>query len=165
MKFSIEHTFQGVDRPSYEKLYFDEPFNVALCEAVNLDRELLKREETDGRLVREVKVAPRGRQIPAPIAKFMGGARIEYVEKIDYEFGAYRGEWQSISSLMTDKIRSQGTFRIEEAAAGVRRIVEGEISVKIFGVGKAIEGYVVDDIKRSYSEAAEFTRTWIAQRA
>lgn len=66
---------------------------------------------------------------------------------------------------MTDKIRSQGTFRIEEAAAGVRRIVEGEISVKIFGVGKAIEGYVVDDIKRSYSEAAEFTRTWIAQRA
>ncbi len=163
MKFRIEHEFQGISLPDYEKLYFDEPFNVALCEEVNLDRELLSFEHRGERLEREVKVSPRGRQIPKPIAKFLGGARIEYVEKLAYAFGSGQGTWQSISSLMTEKIDSRGTFAFQEIPGGVKRIVEGEIRVKVFGIGGTIESYIVDDVKKSYEDAAAFTRKWLAQ--
>lgn len=164
MKFRIEHEFHRIDLPEYEKLYFDEPFNIALCEEVNLDRELLSLEHHGDELEREVKVAPRGRQIPKPIAKFLGGARIEYVEKLRYTFGAGQGTWQSVSSLMTEKIDSRGTFQFEAVPGGVKRVVEGEIKVKVFGIGGTIEQYIVEDVKKSYEDAAAFTRKWLAGR-
>ncbi|MEO1481881.1 MAG: DUF2505 domain-containing protein [Myxococcota bacterium] len=162
MKFEIEHTFSGISLAAYERLYFDEPFNSALCEKVELDRELLKLEENGDALHREVKVSPRGREIPKPIAKFMGVSRIEYVEKIDYTFGSGRGTWLSVSSFMTDKIDSGGTIEMLDTGAGVKRIVAGEIKVKVFGLGKTIESFIVEDVKRSYQDAAAFTRDWIA---
>ncbi|MEM6732382.1 MAG: DUF2505 domain-containing protein [Myxococcota bacterium] len=165
MKFRIEHEFSGISLPDYEVLYFDEPFNEALCEEVNLERELLKLDRDGDKLARDVRVAPRGRQIPKPVAKFLGGARIEYVEKLQYTFGSYRGTWQSVSSLMTEKIQSSGTFTLEEASGGVRRIVEGEIKVKVFGLGGTIEQYIVEDVKKSYNDAATFTRKWLAQKS
>ncbi|MEM6533158.1 MAG: DUF2505 domain-containing protein [Myxococcota bacterium] len=162
MKFEIEHTFAGISLEAYERLYFDEPFNVSLCEKVKLDRELLVLNEDGDRLHREVKVSPRGREIPKPIAKFIGVSRIEYVEKIDYTFGTGSGTWLSVSSFMTEKIDSGGTIEMIAAGESVKRIVAGEIKVKVFGLGKTIESFIIEDVKKSYEDAAAFTRDWIA---
>lgn len=162
MKFRVEHSFE-IDPAAYEKLYFDEPFNEALCEAVDLERHLVKLDESDGKLVREVRVSPRGRQIPGPVAKLLGGKRIEYLERIQYTMGSMSGTWDSESSLMSDKIDSRGTFAFEGADGRTRRVVEGEIKVKIFGLGKTIEQFIVDDVKKSYDAAAEFTTKWLAK--
>jgi hypothetical protein len=82
MKFIAEHTFRGLSLADYEKLYFDEAFNIALCKAVNLDRTVVKREEKDGHLSRAVRVSPRDREIPGPLVKVLGSSRIEYTEHV-----------------------------------------------------------------------------------
>ncbi len=162
MKFEASHTFRDISLADYEKLYFDEEFNVALCKALNLDRSLIKREEKGTHLTRAVKVAPRDREIPGPVQKIMGTSRIEYTEHVEYDFGAYKGTWKSVSSVMTDKVDSSGTFRFEQAGDGVKRVIGGEIKVKVFGVGGVIERFIVADIEKSYEQAADFTRRWIA---
>lgn len=162
MKFEASHTFRGISLADYEKLYFDEDFNIALCKAVNLDRTLLKREEKGKHLSRSVKVSPRDREIPGPLVKVLGSSRIEYTEQVEYDFGSYKGTWKSISSVMTDKVESSGIFRLEQAGDGVKRVIEGDIKVKVFGVGGVIERFIVADIEKSYEQAADFTRRWIA---
>jgi hypothetical protein len=62
---------------------------------------------------------------------------------------------------MTDKVDSTGTFRFEPSADGVKRVIEGEIKVKVFGVGGVIERFIVADVEKSYEQAADFTRRWI----
>jgi hypothetical protein len=161
MRFKAEHTFRGIDLPTYEKLYFDESFNVELCKATKLDRTLVKRETVGSRLVRAVKVSPEGREIPGPVAAVLGSAKFEYTEHLDYELGKYAGKWRTEPFVLKDKILSSGTVAFAAVPGGVRRVVEGDIQVKIFGVGGVIERFVVSDVERSYGKAAEFTQAWI----
>lgn len=162
MHFRVEHTFTQIDLERYEALYFDEPFNIALCEAIDLRRELKTHELNARRLVRVVTVGPE-REIPPAAAGILKTNRIEYTEHIDYTFGQYQGTWKTVSSVLTDKVDSRGTFEFIATEGGVRRVVVGDIKVKLFGVGGVVEKFIVGDIERSYEKAATFTQSWIDQ--
>ena len=157
MKFRAEHEFTGISLDEYEQLYFDEGFNESLCKAVNLDRTLVSRAIEDRTIERAVKVGP-DREVPKPVAKVIGANKIEYTEHLKYTFGAHQGSWYTISSIMSDKVDTRGTFGFEELPDGVLRWVDGEIKVKIFGVGGLVEKFIVADIERSYQQAADFTQ-------
>lgn len=160
MHFKAEHRFRGISLKDFETLYFDEAFNEALCKSVKLHRTLLARQVGAGKLHREVRVAA-DREIPAPAAKILGGARIEYTEHLDYAVGSNRGTWKTISSLMTDKVDSSGTFAFREEHGQVVRTVEGDVNVKIMLVGRVVEQFIGADVERSYAQAAEFMQKWI----
>jgi hypothetical protein len=163
MKFRIEHVFAGIDLASYEQLYFDEPFNIGMCQATKLGRDVVKRDSTAKHLSRVVRVTPE-RDIPAPVAKVLGGSRIEYVENIEYDWGSNRGTWRTDSSILSDKIACGGTLGFEARSNGVLRWLEGEIKVKIFGIGGIVERFVVADIEKSYEQATAFMRKWIVEK-
>ncbi|MBI5508530.1 MAG: DUF2505 family protein [Deltaproteobacteria bacterium] len=160
MKFRAEHSFRGISLADYEQLYFNEDFNAALCKAVKLARALEKRDLKDGKLSRVVRVGP-DREIPPPVAKLLGASRIEYTEHLTYTFRSYNGVWHTVSSVFTDKIDSRGTFGFSAVKDGVTRVVEGDIKVKVFGIGGVIERFIVADVERSYKDAAQFTQRFI----
>ena len=162
MKFRVEHTFRGISLETYEKLYFDEPFNVALCEAVKLARSVIKLENDDKTFHRIVKVGP-DRDIPKPVAKVLKADRIEYEEHNTYTFGTYKGEWKTIPMMLANKVKSAGTYSFTQKGDDVLRIVEGDIDIKILGVGGMIEKFICADVERSYDDAARFTQQWIDQ--
>lgn len=164
MKFSVEHVMQGVSLLEYETLYFDEDFNVALCQSVSLQRELLERTLQDNHIHRAVRVGAQ-REIPKPVAKILGSDRIEYVEHVEYTMGSFFGHWHTISSLLTDKITSEGTFKFVAEGHNVKRIVDGEVCVKIFGLGSVIEKHIIADVEQSYAQAAAFTNRWLQSHA
>ncbi len=161
MKFKSEYTFRGIDLNDYEKLYFNEDFNIELCATLKLARELVDLKADDNQIVRVVKVGP-DRTLPGPVAKIVGSDRIDYEEHIRYTFGSYKADWHTVSSVMTDKIDSRGTVEFKKAGSdGVTRIVSGEIKVKIFGVGKVVEKVIVAETEKSYADAGGFTQAWI----
>jgi hypothetical protein len=162
MKFDIEHTF-AVSAADYEKLYFDEPFQKALCDAVKLGREVLKFERNGDKIIRHVRVAP-ARELPAPVAKVLGGKAFSYVEELEFEAGKGRGKWRTVPNIFPEKVVTDGT--IEFVAVGpssCKRIVRGEIEVKVFGIGGIIERFVGGEVEKSYGDAAAFTSKWIAE--
>lgn len=161
MKFRAAHIIHDVSLADYEQLYFDEAFSIALCKTVQLRRQLISRQLDGSRLQRVVCVGPQ-REIPAPVAKVLGAERIEYTEHIDYSFGSFAGRWHTVSSVMPDKVQSFGSFSFAAQGAHVLRVVEGEINVKVFGLGKIIERFIVADVEKSYAQAAAYTNTYLA---
>lgn len=163
MKFRAEHHYPGISLPEYEALHYDEPFNIALCAAVKLERTVLKNERAGATLTRVVKVSP-DRTLPGPVAKVVGAKKIEYTEHTEYGWGTYRGRWHVDSSLMPDKIECKGTIGFTARDGGVARWVEGEVNVKLFGLGGIVERFIIADTEKSYADAAAFTRRWIAEQ-
>ncbi|MBJ80507.1 MAG: hypothetical protein CMH60_04240 [Myxococcales bacterium] len=163
MNFQLEHLFRNISLEDFEKLYFDEDLNVALCKEVNLGRDVQERDITDEHIKRVIKVSP-DRQIPAPVAKVIGGQKLEYTEYLNYKWGSLKGEWKTVSSIMSDKIDTKGTFSFVETPQGVRRLVDGHVKVKVFGVGKIVETLVVADVKKGFEDAANFTQKWINEK-
>jgi hypothetical protein len=162
MKFKVEHAFSGITPDEYEKLYFDEAFNDELCKAVELERTLIKKDVKGKHLSRAVKVSPK-REIPAPAAKILGSSKLEYTEYVEYDLGSFKGTWKTVSAIMSDKIESGGTFQFTKKGDGIVRVLDGDIKVKIFGVGGVVEKFIVMDVEKSYDRAAEFTRRWLAR--
>ena len=161
MKFAIEHPFTGVDLPAYEALYFDEPFNEALCAKLGLQRTVNKLTRTGARLQRVCRIVPQ-REIPAPEAKLMGDGHLVYTETLDYSWGSMGGTWKTVTDLLPDKVLCAGNFAfVGQAGGGVMRRIDGEVKVKIFAVGGMIERFIVADVERSYAAAATFTQAWI----
>lgn len=160
MKFTAEQTFTGITLEEYEQLHFSEEFQIALCNAVKLARRLDKRDDDGKHLSRIVSVGP-DREIPPAAKKILKADRIEYAEHLEYDWGSYKGTWRTISSIMTDKVDAHGTFSFKAVPNGVLRSVEGEVAVKLFGIGSVVEKFVVADIQKSYQEAGEFTQKWI----
>ena len=160
MHFSVRHTFRGISREEYEQLYFDESFNEALCSAVKLARDVQSIDRSDAHIARVVKVGP-DRQVPKPVAKILKADRIQYAEHLDYKFGSFKGTWRTIPDILANKVVSEGTFAFQEANGGVLRVVDGEIKVKILGVGGVVEKFIVGDVEKSYEDAARFTQRWI----
>ena len=164
MKLRIEHVHRGIDLAGYEELYFDEPFQIALGEAVKIDRELLRLDRRSERIVRHVRVQPQ-REIPAPVAKLLGGKRLAYTEELEYEVGRYHGIWRIVPAVLADKIAIGGTIDFEVAAGGVKRVLAGVIDVTLFGLGGLVEKVVVSNVVKSYDDAAAFTAQWLTARA
>jgi hypothetical protein len=162
MKFRVEHIIPNISLEAFETLFFDEPFNIALCQAVNLARTLESRTVEGGRLERATRIGP-DREIPGPVAKVLGTNKFEYTEHIDYVLGSFKGAWKTVPAMMADKVESAGTFSFVARGKDVARVVEGDVKVKIFGLGSVIERFVVADVERSYDQAAEFTRQWLAK--
>jgi hypothetical protein len=160
MKFKVEHVFRGISLADYEALYLDEPFNIAVCKDVELDREVVKRELKGKHLTRVVKCAPR-REIPGPAAAIIGASKLEYTEYLEYDMGSNKGTWKTVSGILSDKIESAGTFSFAQKGGGVARILEGEVKVKIFGLGGVVEKFIVSDVEKSYDKVATFTQKWI----
>lgn len=160
MNFDVSHHIPGMDVAAFERLYFDEPFNAAMCHALGLGRRLLRLEAQGDRILREVEVTP-DRQMPAVMRKVLGDRAIAYTETMEYTMGEGQGTWRTASNLMADKITSDGSLYVRAAAGGgVERRVTGHVTVSIFGLGKAIEKLIVADVIDSYKRAAAFASAY-----
>lgn len=164
MQFRATHVFAGISAAAFEALYFDEAFNDALCRHARLKRTLVSLTRDGNVLRRAVRIVPE-RTLPAPAAKLLGTEHFGYVEHVSYTYGALRGSWRIEPAVLADKVKSAGTlhFEPEPEADGVRRVVAGDVAVKIFGLGGTIERFVVADVQKSYDEAATFTAQYLTQ--
>ena len=164
MHFRVEHHYEGISLEEYESLHFDEPFNIALCEAVSLRRTLVKREVVEGVLSRVVKLFPE-RTVPAPVVALLGVEKMEYDEVTRYEVGSWRGTWRMEPAMFGDLFVSSGGFEFHALdERRVSRVFYGDLDVRIWGIGGWIEKVIIADIVRSYELAGEFTQRYIADQ-
>lgn len=164
MKFHADHVIEGISLADYGNLYFEEDFNVKLCLAVRLGRELLEYRRDGNHIFRRTMVHPQDREIPSPVAKVLGQSHFSYVEELTMDLDTNQGSWRTIPTLLPDKVDTRGTLRFLDAGGNARRIVDGEIDVKVFGIGRIIEKFICADAEKSYAAAAEFARRYVAER-
>jgi uncharacterized protein DUF2505 len=156
----VEHAFTGVTRARFEDLFFDEAFNTALGVKLRLGRRVLRFERTADRVVRHVRCEP-DHDPDSPAKQVFGSSRASFVEELEYDLRSHRGRWRTIPNMFTDRVRNAGTLEIDELADGVRRVVRGEVVVKLFGFGRLVEKMIVAEIEKSYATTAAFTTEWL----
>jgi hypothetical protein len=162
MQISIDHTF-AIAPAEYATLYFDEDFQKALCASVKLGRTLLRLDRTPERIVRHVRCEP-VREVPAPLAKLMGGAPFHYVEELAFDLTNHEGTWRVVPSLVPDRVDASGRLFFTPSGSGVTRSVRGGVTVSVFGIGAIAEKFVVAEVLKGYEAASDFTRRHLEGR-
>ncbi|MFT3695511.1 MAG: DUF2505 family protein [Kofleriaceae bacterium] len=111
--------------------------------------------------MRHVRYEPH--QAPGSEAKqAFGESRASFLETLDYDPRTRTGRWATIPNLFPERVSNQGTIAFLDDGTGTKRVVTGDVSVKLFGFGGRVEKIIVREIQKNYEASAAFTRDWLA---
>lgn len=162
MKLFIDQIFTGTHLDHFEETYFSEEFNTAIAREIGLkERKLVdKRVDDDGKVHRRVRMVP-AIELPGPIRKIVGDREISYDEVSVFDPSTHSVRYQ-IESAAQDRVSVGGEIQFtEESGSGVRRVIDGEIQVKVFGLGTVIERFIESETQKSYARISNFMQTWL----
>jgi hypothetical protein len=163
MKLAIEHVFTEIQPAEFEALYFDEAFNESLGTHLHMGRKLVRLERTPNRIVRHVRFEP-AQDPDSPVKQAFGTSRASFLEELDYDPRTRRGEWKTIPNMFKERVVNSGTIEFAAAPEGTRRLLRGEVKVKLFGFGGVVEKMISAEIVKSYDATAAFITDWLAKR-
>lgn len=161
-----EHTFNCSETTFWDRIFLDAEYNERLFKTelkFPVWREI-SREERGGALHRVVEVVPYVGELPAPL-KAVVGEGIGYEERgiLDRAGKSYRVT--VVPNRLAEKLSIKvDIFTAPDGDSRCRRKVRAEATVKIFGVGGALEKRLLADLERSYRKSADFTNRFIAEK-
>jgi hypothetical protein len=160
-KFTITHQI-NCDEETFWKIFLDRDFNLKLYkeELGFPEFDILEQRDSESEIYRKCKGTPK-MSLPGPVAKLVGN-NFSYTEDGRLNKATKLWKWKLNPSTMADKIRNEGTMRIEKSGDGkVRRIADVEIEAKIFGVGGLIESSAEQQLREGWDKSAVFMNRWI----
>lgn len=165
MKVSVRHTLDCTPETYWKKLFFDRDYNetMFLKDMQFPSYEILELKETPERIERRVRVTP-PQKAPELIRKLISGT-ISYEELGTWTAadGVYR--FNTVTSMMTDKIKITGTIRAEPSGPDkMVRHAEMDVNVNIMLVGGKVEKFLADELVANWNASALFSNRWLAER-
>ncbi len=164
MDFEIRHKHQLDAQAFWNDVFFSEEYNRRLYkEYLGFPTfEVLSHQTLpDGKVERKTLLEPRA-DAPAVVRKLVGN-RVQYREEGVFNPTSGRWKYTVTPNVLADKVNIYGEIWVEPAAHGsVERVCRGTVDVKVFGVGRTVEKFIVDTTKRDYDRAAQFTNTYIS---
>ncbi len=160
-KLTVEHLIH-CDADTFWKTFFDERYNAKLfLEHLGYaEHRVVEARETDAELVRKVVAKPK-LSMPGPVAKLIGD-NFRYTEEGVFDKAARIWRFKVVPSVQADKMRTEGTVRVEPAGEGkVRRVAQVTIEAKIFGVGGLVESASEKQVQKSMEDGAAFMNDYL----
>jgi hypothetical protein len=161
-KFTLTHEI-NCNEETFWKIFFDKTFNETLFrEGLQFpDYRILEQRETDTEIFRKVAGQPK-LNMPGPVMKVLGSG-FRYVEEGLFNKATKLWSWKMIPSTMADKMRNEGTMRIEPIGdSKVRRITDMVLEAKIMLVGGLMESSGEKSMREGWNDSAVFMNKWIA---
>lgn len=155
-KLNLNHEIH-CDVDAFWSAFFDREYNDKLyLGALGFpDFKITEQKETEKEIVRICTGEPK-MTVPAPVAKLFG-SKFRYTEEGRFDKITKVWTWKMTPSTLADKIRNEGTLKVEPAGEGrCRRVVELVIEAKIFGVGGMIESSSEKQLKDGWDASARF---------
>jgi hypothetical protein len=161
-KFNVTHEIP-CNAETFWKLFFDKSFNEEMFkkELGFPQYDIVEQREDDREIFRKVIGQPK-MDLPGPLAKLFGSG-FRYTEDGRWDKASKLWSWKMIPSTMADKMRNEGTMRIEEIGGDkVRRVADLFIEAKIFGVGGLIESTAEKELRKGWDASAVFFKKWLS---
>lgn len=162
----IEHTFNCSEATFWDRIFLDPEYNDRLFKTelkFPVWREA-SREERGGAMHRVVEVVPYVGELPATI-KAVIGEGIGYEERGVFDRNGKSYKVVVKPNKLADKLSIKvDQWTVADGDNRCKRKVRAEVSVKIFGVGGAIEKRMLSDLERSYQKSADFTNRYVAEK-
>lgn len=164
-KFTVTHEI-NCDVETFWKTFFDKDFNEKMfLQGLGFPEfRVVEQNETDSRLTRRVAGQPK-MELPGPVAKLLG-SNFRFTEDGTWDKSSKVWSFKMTPSTLADKLRQEGTMRIESVGPGkVRRIAELFIEAKVFGVGGLIESTTEKQLRDGWDKSAVFMNRYLADKA
>jgi hypothetical protein len=156
----IEHGFPLTSCEAFERVYFDEEYNVAQGVAMHMGRTLKRLDRTPERVVRHILYDP-AHEPGTPAAEALKASRRGFIEELDYDLRAHRGSWRTVPNAFADRVKSVGTIEVAMRGDQVWRVVRAELTVRLFGFGARVERGIAAEIEKSYAKSTAFMLEWL----
>lgn len=160
----IEHLINCDPDTFWGKTFFNAEFNRSLyLEGLEFPNfEILELKETDDEIIRVWKVTPRPGKLPAPLEKLAGD--LSYREEGTFNKATRVYSLTVTPGTLADKVKIRGKLTVEPAGAGkIKRILDLNVTAKLFGLGGLIEKQTLGDFKNNYQKSADFLNAWLAK--
>lgn len=166
MRYTIKHTIATDVDTFWNKVFFDPEFNRALfVDALGFTTyEVLEdRTEPSGVRHRRIECTPKV-VMPAAARKVLGESA-GYTEVGRYDPTKRKYFVDVVPNVAADKIKTTSECSVEPRGdKRCERLVMVDNTVKIFGLGTLVEGYIEQQTRDLYNRGADFTNQWIKDR-
>jgi hypothetical protein len=151
MIFDITLFTRGVDYARFSRVFYSEPFQVALVDAINLkERTVRERQQLPNGAHRfVVYIAPRV-ELPALFSRLANGYAIGYEETTVFDSAGRRAS-SSVRTPGGDLLHVAAETLFSESPEGVQADIKLEVHAKILGIGSAIEKFVANETRKRYA--------------
>ncbi|HWA76921.1 MAG TPA: DUF2505 family protein [Polyangiaceae bacterium] len=164
--FRVEHRFNCSEESFWSKVFFDADYNRRLfLEYLKFSgwREL-KNEDKGDQVQRVVEAVPPIGDLPGPL-KAVVGDNAGYEERGVFDRKTRRYQATVVPNRLADKISVKiAISTVADGPEHCKRIAEGSVSAKIFGVGGLLEKKMIADLEKSYEKSATFTNAFVAEK-
>ena len=148
LDFSPETAWSIFESPEFEK---------RLEDATDLVCTVLE-EKMEGEIkVRRLKYESK-RDLPKMVAKALGASRLTYEQHNRFDPAKSQLTWKVVLPVLADRVKAGGTTTISATSKGARRVVDGDVTVKMRLIGGQIEKAVVAEFERGMARAVDLVR-------
>lgn len=155
MHFEVDHVIR-VPFAKYFDLVLSPDFNDWLKKRLNLlERKILRSEEIDGKLHRVVRAES---QLVEAAQKFLKVERLVIEERLVVDRAAHSFTWEYVPNVAVNRFSATGRGSVEPIGASgdqTKRIIEGEVTMKLMLIGGRIERRLVEWIKENMGKAGD----------
>ncbi len=163
-EFTLRHHLNLSAADFWAKVFFDNTFSERIYRDGLGFRHYELQEETrfeDGRMTRVVVTEPEAK-LPGPVRSVLGET-IRYVEKGSYTPEDKHYRFTVEPPKLANKIELQGELWVEAIDdKSIYRVFSMRCDVKVFGVGKLVEGAIEKTTRESNDKAAAYINQAIA---
>ena len=160
--FKVTHEI-NCDAETFWKIFFDKEFNEKLyLQGLGFpDFKVLDQQETDTKITRKCSGMPK-LDMPGPVMKLLGNG-FRYTEEGSFDKGTKVWKWKMTPSTMAEKLRQEGSLKIEPIGDGsrVRRVAELINEAKVFGIGGMLESSAEKSLRDGWDKSAVYMNKWI----
>ena len=139
-------------------VFDSEEYQAKLRAQSGLLKTVLEEREEGGIVHRRTKVE-REKPLPKIFAKALGSDRLTYFQVDRFDAQTNTLEWRVEVPAMGERLSVGGVTRMEVIPTGSRRVLRGEVTVKIPVLGKRMEKAVAEDFQASAERAVALVRS------
>jgi hypothetical protein len=99
--------------------------------------------------------------MPAPVKKALGGASHSFVADLILDTQNHTATLEFNPARLGDKIKAGARIAFEREGAGWVQRLDGDVTVKILGLGKVVEKFIVENFRNSYTIEARLRNEYV----
>ncbi len=162
MKLYVENHLP-IDATSAWDVFESDEYKQRLREQTKIQQEVLET-RTEGDIeIRRIRTEP-DRELPSMVASALGTKKLSYVQTNRFDRAAGRMEWTVEMDGLRDRVEVRGVTTCVPDGEGCKRVIDGEITVKVPMIGRQIEKRVVANFEESMQRANEVALGIIRER-
>ena len=151
--------------PQARESLFDEEANQYVIEKHPeiIDLKVLERKESSGKIHGKLEYTM-DVPMPGPVKKVLGSEKNGFIVELTIDTRDDSGIMKVIPNVLPDKIKVEGRTYFEKSGDHWLQYLEGDLNVKIFGVGKVVEKFIQGKFRTSFGEESRLRNEFMHKK-